>query len=428
MKSWFKFLKSIAVVGGIALAFGACDETLDTGLACPALCPHQQATIQDTTFFAVELDTSVAGFPTLGSEPTLVIASMGDTLETMAIVRYDSLPTTFRYSVAAEDSLIYAVDSVDLKIFFTTGDTLGAPTTLELYDVDLGGAEDSDPSAVRTAFTPDRLLATRTIPADSMRDTVSIPIPATRLLAKILAPSPGNRLRIGIKINASGGGANQLSMLSSNNIGAEPVLRFRPHTDPAVAKYTVEPLSTTPENPFIRAGMRDYLLVATAPPDPPADVIRVGGLPGRRAYIRFDIPSSILDSSNVVRATLLLTQRPNPGAPESTDSLVVQEFQVLAAPAITDLTRALLFVSRFRSQDTVSLAAAESDVVSFEIIELVRTWRGTTAEKTPRAMALASPSEGSSPRLVDFYSIEAPEALRPRLRISYLPQAGGGLP
>lgn len=428
MKSWFNPFRPFAVAAGIAAVFGACDEKLDTGLACPALCPHQQVTLRDTTFFAVELDTSVAGFPTLGSEPTLLVASMGDTLETMAIVRYDSLPTTFRYTAAAEDSLIYAVDSVELKIFFTTGDTVGPPTTIELYDVDMGGPDDTDPTAVRTAFTPDRLLGSRTIPADSMRDTTTIPISASRFLAKVLAPAPDNRLRIGIKINTAGGGANQLRMLSSNNLGAEPFLRFRPHSDPAVAKITVEPLSRVPENPFIRAGMRDYQLVHTGPPDPPANVIRVGGLPGRRAYFRFNIPPYILDSSNVVRATLLLTQRPNPSAPEPTDSLAIQEFQVIAAPAITDFTRALLFVTRFRDQDSVRVVAAGTEVVEFEMIQLVRNWRGTTAAKTPRAMALATQLEGSTPRLADFYSNEAPDALRPRLRITFLPQAGGGLP
>lgn len=428
MKSWLTRLRPLAVAAGLAVAFGACDEKLDTGLACPALCPHQQVTLRDTTFFAVELDTSIAGFPTLGSEATLFVASMGDTLETMAIVRYDSLPTTFRYNAAAEDSLIYAVDSVELKLFFTTGDTLGPPTTIELYDVDLGGPDNTDPGAVRNAFTPDRLLGSRTIPADSMRDTTSIPINAARFLAKILTPPPDNRLRIGIKINSAGGGANQLRLLSSNNVGAAPLLRFRPHSDPAVAKVLVEPLSRFPENAFIRVGLQDYLVVHTGPPDPPADVIRVGGLPGRRAYLRFNIPRYILDSSNVVRATLLLTQRPNPGAPEATDSLAVQEFQVTASPAITDLSRALQFVTRFRDLDSVRVVAAGTEVVEFEMIQLVRNWRGTTAAKTPRAMALATQEEGATPRLADFYSNEAPDALRPRLRITFLPQAGGGLP
>jgi hypothetical protein len=43
-------------------------------------------------------------------------------------------------------------------------------------------------------------------------------------------------------------------------------------------------------------------------------------------------------------------------------------------------------------------------------------------------VALATQQEGASPRLADFYSNEAPDALRPRLRLIYLPQASGGLP
>ena len=428
MKSWFRHAQPLVLAAALGAVFGACDEKLDTGLACPALCPHQQVTVRDTTFLAVELDTSIAAFPALGSEVEHFIASMGDTLQSMAIVRYDSLPKYFRYTPAAEDSLIYATDSAEIKICFVTGATLGPPTTDEINDVDLGGPDDTDPESVQSAFTPARLLGSRTIPADSMRDTTVIRIDAARLLTKIQSDSPSNRLRIGIKVNPAGGGATHLSMLSAENLGAEPQLRFRPHFDPAVAKLLVLPKSFTPANPFVRATMQDYLITPVRPPDPPADVLRVGGLPSRRVYLRFNIPTQLLDSTNIVRATLQLTQRPNPAAPQPNDTLAVQEFRVAAGPTVTDLSRALLFVQRFRDLDTIRVVASGSGLREFEMINLVRSWTGTTAAKTPRALALAAPAEGKLPRLADFYSNEAALALRPRLRIFYLPKAGGGLP
>jgi hypothetical protein len=430
VKSWFKHAQPLVLAAALGAVFGACDEKLDTGLACPALCPHQQVSVRDTTFFAVEFDTSIAGFPPQGSEIEFFIAAMGDTLQSMAIVRYDSLPKHFRYAAAAEDSLIYATDSAEIKLFLVTGDTLGPPTRIEIYDVDLGGPDDTDPDAVQSAFTPDRLIGTRTVPADSMRDTTVIPIDAGRLLTKIQSDSPSNRLRIGIKVNPAGGGATHFLMQSAENLGAEPRLRFRPHFDPAVAKLEVEPKSFTPANPFVRATMQDYLITPVRPPDPPADALRVGGLPGRRTYMRFAVPAQLLDSTNIIRATLLLTQRPNPAAPQPDDSLAVQVLRVAAAPTVTDLSRALLFVQRFRDADTLRLVASGDGIREFEVVNLVRSWAGTTADKTPRALALARPiqAEGRLPRLIDFYSNEASPALRPRLRIWYLPKAGGGLP
>jgi hypothetical protein len=205
-------------------------------------------------------------------------------------------------------------------------------------------------------------------------------------------------------------------------------VRFRPSADTSVNIVELTPFSKTPAEAFLAADYADYLVVATPPPDPPSDVIRVGGLPGRRAYMRFNIPSRILDSSNVVRATLLLTQRPNRFSPEPNDSVAIEPFAVIAGSGITDLSRALLFLIATPGTDSVRLVAADSGVRTFELVRLVKLWAATTATKTPRALSLHSSLEGLSGRQIDFYSLEAPPEVRPRLRITYLPRTAGGLP
>lgn len=428
MKSRFTHAQPLVLAAFLAAGVAACDEKLDSGLACPVLCPGQQVALRDTTLFPVVLDTSIGEFPSFAAERGFYIATMGDTLQSRAVVRFDSLPQFFRATVDAEDSLIYVVDTgAYVRLSIITGDTLGPPTTIEVYDVDLGGAEEADPTAVESAFVPANLLGSRTFPADSLRDSARVPIDPARLLAKIQSDSPSNRLRIGIKVNPSGGGAPSFAMLTTN-AGADPLLVFRPSVNPEVAPFTMRPLSYTPEDPFRRGDMADYLIVPVGPPDPPPEVLRVGSLPAKRVYFRFDIPTSITDSSNVVRATFQLTQRPNPAAPEPEDSLVVQYFRVDASDNVTDLYRALHFVQRFRELDSLRLMAADSGLRELEIIGLVRSWRGTSPERTPRALALAAQAEGSTGRLIDFFSSEAPESVRPRLRITYTPQAAGGLP
>jgi hypothetical protein len=191
---------------------------------------------------------------------------------------------------------------------------------------------------------------------------------------------------------------------------------------------TVAPRSTTPAAPFVASDLADYLVVTKAPPDPPSDVIRVGGLPGRRAYFRFNIPSRIIDSSNVVRATLLITQRPNGLSPGPRDSVALEQFTVTAGPAVTDLSRALLFLTAPGKTDSTRLVAADSGTRSFEMINLVRAWRSTTADRTPRALALRTTTESLTGGQIDFFSIEAPVTVRPKLRLTYLPQQANGLP
>ena len=410
----------------MAVAFGACDEQINGGGACPALCPGQQTQLRDTTLFAVALDTTIAGFPAVGAETHFFLATMGDTLQTAGVIRFDSLPTTFRRATSTTDSVIMAVDSAYLRLTILTGDTLGLETTVDVYDVDLDGAEETDPAAVVGAFTADRLLGSRTIPADSLRDSLRIPIDNAKLFSKIqIADSSKRRLRVGIRLRE--GGARKMRVITSNG-GTVSQLVFRPSTDTTVPRIFHSNLSKTPENRILASDMIDYQVVIKAPPEPPAGVFRIGGLPARRSYLRFEIPSSILDSSAVVRATLQMTQRPALFSPEARDSVTLADYGVIASPAVTDLTRALLFLNRLPSSDTLRVSPADTGQREFEIISWVRIWRGTTASRTPRAISLRLSDEGMSGSVVDFFSVEAPAEVRPRLRLTYLPKSSSEVP
>ncbi len=393
--------------------------------ACPILCPQAQLTLQDTTFFAVEFDTSMSGFPELGSETRFFVASLGDTLESQAVVRFDSVPQRFFHLNSIVDSPIVFVDSAYIRLPVVTGDTVGDPTTIEIYDVDLDGAEDADPTLVTTAFTPDRLLGSATIAAADLKDSAKVFIDNARLLEIIQRDAPGNRLRIGIRVSPTGNA--RVSLISTNG-GGQPGLFFRPSQDSTVSQISAFGMSRTPEDPIAQLNFVDYQVVSRGPPPPTGEVLRVGGLPGNRAYLRFDIPSNILDSTNVVRATLILDQTASVGAPEPTDSFSIQPWRVVASSAVTDLRRQMSLIQPNRANDTLRVVGEGSGERQFEIIDLVRAWRGTSPDTTPRAVVLRSAVEGELARQVDFFSLEAPQAMRPRLRLSYLPRREDPIP
>jgi hypothetical protein len=419
----------LGVVAAVAVAFGACDEQLDSGGACPALCPAPTGQIRDTTFVAIALDTSIAGFPSKGLEPLIYIASMQDTLQTRGIVRFDQLQKTFRHNNTVVDSNIVAIDTGSvIRVFVAVPDTTGVETTVEAYDVDLNGAEDSDPDAVGGAFTPDRLLGSRTFAASLLKDSLDIPIDPAKLLIKVQTDTPGNRLRVGLRVTSPAGSA-RLSILSTNGDPTRtPKLVFRPSAgDTSVPVTMMSPNSVTPSEPTIADALRDYLTVVQAPPPPGPTVLRVGGLPARRVYLRFDIPSRIIDSTDIVRATLELTQVPSPFAPRPADTIGVQQFAVSASANVEDLARALQLLVTART-DTVPMLSTDSGKRSFEMLEQVSFWRSTSPTKTPRAMALRLLNEGQVPGQADFFSIEAPADVRPSLRILYLPRREATLP
>jgi hypothetical protein len=207
-------------------------------------------------------------------------------------------------------------------------------------------------------------------------------------------------------------------------------IEFDPLPD-TVGIVSISPLSKTPTIPTVlQAALTDFMVILAGSPPVPAMQFSVGGLPSRRAYLRFDIPSHLLDSSTVVRASLELTQVPSPSARRG-DTLTIAPFMVGASSRITDLSRAAqileVTVDYFRGS-VYSLPPSGSGVRDLEMVNVLRRWSVSKAADLPRAIVLRSVLEGVDPGELRFYSREAPAALRPKLRITYVPGVEFGLP
>ena len=169
---------------------------------------------------------------------------------------------------------------------------------------------------------------------------------------------------------------------------------------------------------------------SAADTDTPQGVLAIGGVPGRRGYLRFDLPRGIVDSTSVVRATLLLTQYPNRLAAHGPDTLSLYPQPVVASEVVADLRKAATLLgspSLFRL-DSLRTTPVDSGEVGVEVVGLLNVWRTTQPERASRALVLRLPSEGVGPDELYFYSVEAAAGLRPRLRIVYVPRLGVGLP
>ena len=413
-----RFVPMLVLAGAAALV-AACDETLEGGLGCGVLCPERPAPLEQDTLDAVVLDSSIGPFPTLGAETQLIIAMRGDTLDARAIIRFDSLPATFRHDNTVVDSSIVDVDSAAVVLRFAGIDTLAPSFTLEAYDVDVTAGDDTSGAILVPRFDPSRLLGSATFDPKALHDSIPmrVPIDTAKLREKVQAEPQFRRLRVGIKMVASQ--STELRVVASNG-GSSPLLKFRPSFATTVPAVSLGVLSKTPPLPTIAGDLGDFQLIAKAPPAAPANVVRVGGIPGIRGYMRFSIPTNIIDSSTIVRAQLLLTQRPNREGAASADSGAVQPFALSAGGAITDLQRAMLFLAA--GFDSTRVVPADSGVLAFELIDIVRSWRATDSLRTPRAIALRSTTEGTRPWQADFFSAEAPAAVRPKLVITYVPQ------
>ncbi len=410
----------------LALTLGtvvaACGEDLESGAACPVLCPGQNLTVFDTTFEAVSLDTTIQGIPGFGTEASLYLAARGDTLDVRAVVRFDTLPSTFLKALA--DSAITRLDSAYILFAVNSEATrVKGSVRFDVFDVDTAES-DSVAAVVRSLFRPDRRIGTVTLDSAQVKDSVRIPISNVALLRKIAAKA---RLRVGVQVSAPNGAEVDLGSVEG---GAGAVLRFDPAPeDSAVTAVTVTPKSATPPGDAVVAGdYLDYPLVFKAPATPNGTVLGVGGIPNRRAYLRFDLPSRILDSSTVLRASLILTQQPNRSI-NVRDTLALVPELSLASEEVTDVTRSTFLLAGF-AFDTLRVAPGDSGTRILEVATAVRQWAAQSGStiRQQQAIVLRSTREGTSPFEVFLSSREATAALRPRLRVNYALRSSFGIP
>ena len=179
----------------------ACTENLDTSVGCPELCSDQSGGIETVTIDPVTLDTAVSALTGQGTESAMLVATRGDTVDSRAIIRFDSIPA--RYQKNGIDTTTTAITIADsARIQFridTAGSKFPGPVTIEAYDVNTD-APDSLTSAVAALFTAGRLITSKTFAKDSLKDTVKIELPPAAILSRL-----GQRMRVGIRATSLAG-------------------------------------------------------------------------------------------------------------------------------------------------------------------------------------------------------------------------------
>ena len=415
-----------ALGAALLLVLGACSENVTSSLGCPSLCTDQSAGLRDTVLAgAIVFDTTLTGFPLIGETRELSLVARGDTADVRVITRFDTLPQRYVPTTPQPDSLIARIDSANLIFRIDTAFVKPTiPLTIEAYDVDTT-ATDTIPQALLPLFRPDKRLGARTYLASELTDTVRLPLDNLILLQKV---RNNQRLRIGLRLSA---GSSATLRISGSTFA--PIVRFRVSADTAIAPDTVFLRSKTPtDDPAVAASLLMYRLIARgALPPPPNTILALGGLAGARTYMRFVIPPIVLDSVQVIRASLQLTQLPSRSAGGGQDTLTVLALPVTAGPAITDPFTASQFLAPVGlwPVDTLRLLPAASGARTLEIVNIVRAWRVVDATQSTRALVVRVVQEASSPGELNFSSTRHPVvSSRPSLRLTYVPRRGFGIP
>ena len=422
-----RIIAVLAVV--IAAGVGACAEQLDGGRGCPQLCPSQTLTVFDTVINpTLVFDSTFTGYPEIGYEQQILLATRGDTLETRGVIRFDTITTTVTPTGDTTRKITF-VDSAFLHVILDTAHArIPGTIRFELYDVDDSVETDTLAGPVNARFSPNRRIGGITVARAFLPETLNIPLSDSAVLSRIQLRG---RLRIGVRVDGSGPVWIRMGSTLSSTAAS---LLYKGFPDTTVAKISLAPNSNYPTGSFeegIRTGLTNYTIVAKNAIPQFSNTINVGGNPGRRGYLRFNIPSHIVDSSTIVRATLTLTQRPIPYG-DLRDTMTIQAHVVLAGPQVTDLRRAANIISApgLDVNDSLLVSPRDSGQKTINMFLLLRAWRTQDAllYPPPRAIVLRASPENVLPFEVSFYNSNSPANLRPVLRISYVPAITFGLP
>jgi hypothetical protein len=311
-----------------------------------------------------------------------------------------------------------------------------------VFDVSNNSTAEPDTAAVRTRIggTP---LASLTVRGDSVVGTRRIPLDTGFVAPRVRA---GQRIRLAVRVSGTSPNVRiRISAAQSQSVDLCPhttltdVLTYFGRAaapDTTHQQINAYARSKSPPGQASLCQLEDYQFVLQGSAPPPPGTAVVGGLPSSRAYFRFKLPPALVDSSTtVVRLSLELTRRPDSSFVKTSDSLTVTPRVVIAAPGVTDIGKAAglladpttltlrsIIANPFTpAVDTIPLVSGKGSIVVF--------WRAEGPLKVQRAITLVSSGEGLDPRRFIYYSPSAADpSVRPRLRITYIPRSGFGLP
>ncbi|MFL5403257.1 MAG: hypothetical protein ACJ8BF_10620 [Gemmatimonadales bacterium] len=307
-------------------------------------------------------------------------------------------------SVTVRDTArAYTVDSVALAFNLIARDTLVDGLKLALYRLPISIDSSTSYADVDPAFVPANLIRVIDVPDTLNQGAIRTVFSGADLSLVQIAPADTGVLALGVRIEAPVATGIRLGAAASATGGAFVTYATLDVPDTGTAKLRTFSLSAS-FNSFVRP--------AETPPD--STLLAVGGEPSSRALLRFELPSRIRDSAQIVRATLELTPVvPIPGLP--TDPGVL-----LARALVTDVGGKSPLTSASLPPLPIDTLEVGATAVSLEVVRLVELWLGTTARPSALVVSLVPNQEAASFSRPVFYSTRAPEALRPRLRISYL--------
>ena len=417
--------RSRAVLLAVALGL-ACTEDPTAPGQCPDFCPPGDITLVDTLLTSVVVrDSGFRGYLAPQAAAVLIAANVPGLVESRPVMRFQPLGTTVTLGTDTTQRPILGTDSALFALTFFRRDTTVGDLRVRLYRLPLAVDSTTTFGALAGPFT-DSLV--RTINLDSLirrplkrdpvtGDSVHVDSTSVRLIvhldssqARFVAADSGH-VAFGVRIQAD---SPTSVVLGANESGDPPLISWY---------FRVDSAGTTTRSSRDLAPQFDAY-VFDPPPAALDSTLVVGGMPSSRSVVRIALPPALQDSTQILRATLLLVpSSAAQGAPRDS-------FTLVAHAVAADLGgKSPLIVSNIASDSsyfgTAPVFMGSTDTVRIEITRILRRWAADTG--APTTIVLRSGSEGVVLGEIRFQPSRH-GTLRPTVRLTYAARFPFGIP
>lgn len=389
-------MRRLVLTAGLTLLLAGCEEKLTIPGQCPDFCIGGRTVVQDTVIYANQGgDSTFVGYAGWGQLPSLLVSSGLAAGEARGWYRFpvrsDSIPIS-------GSNHPYTVDSLRFEIGLAARDTAVDGLVLYIHQIPVAVDTATTFEGLDSLLTPETLLDSVVV-ADSLRQGSMIAsLTGDEVARLVVRPEDGGRIAIGLRIRAAAPTGIRVGAIAGL-FGPAGFTTFAKvaGVDSTVAKQTLA--LTAEANGFARDN-------GESPSDP--DRLYAGRMPAARFFLRFKLPSGLLDSATIIRATLELTPS------EPITGLRGDNGVLLLRSVVKDIGAKSSLSLLVTVSDT--LPTQSSEVVSIDVLQLLGLWQAQ-AGFPQTVVALLSP-EGSSFHQPVFQSTRGAQG--PRLRISYL--------
>jgi hypothetical protein len=388
---------AIAAVFGATLLFAACRENVVSPGACPDFCPTSRFEVMDTVVTgSLERDEWAAGYLQPDEASAMQVVWDSTARDSWGLVRF----VAFTDSLQHEGGVfpILSLDSFRLQLSVLRAVANVEDLKLVVHRVPADIDETTTYDDLVPYFEDSTVIATIEV-ADTL-ETVSGILPPDAFPSLVADDFVA---AVGIALRTDSGGFVDLG--TSEVTGSDAIL----------TRYvTVEQAGDTSQLSDSRQPNFDSFVAADAPA-PGAEALAVGGIPSARAILRVALPDAILDSSDIVRATLILVpEGPALGGPG--DSVLFQVFGLredlgLKSPFLIPV------ISDTVIPGSAKLPVGSMDTVRVDITHILRPWQADST--LPNSLLLTVVPEAAS--LAEIRLLSTSSAAAPSIHVTYVP-------